>query len=120
MGHGSGAPMKFLIVNGDDFGASRGTNRGIVEAHQRGILTSTSLMVNAPAVRDAVDLSRTTPKMSVGLHIDLSRKELPGNPAKQFYVQLCEQVDRFHELMRRPPTHVDSHHNVHRSPELLP
>ncbi|PYR01516.1 MAG: hypothetical protein DMF97_07400, partial [Acidobacteria bacterium] len=35
--------MKYLIVNADDFGASSGINRGILEAHQRGILTSTSL-----------------------------------------------------------------------------
>jgi predicted glycoside hydrolase/deacetylase ChbG (UPF0249 family) len=27
---------KFLIVNADDFGASRGINRGILEAHQCG------------------------------------------------------------------------------------
>ena len=40
--------MKCLIVNGDDFGASRGINRGILEAHRSGILTSTSLLVNTP------------------------------------------------------------------------
>jgi len=26
--------VKYLIVNGDDFGASRGISRGIVEAHR--------------------------------------------------------------------------------------
>ena len=33
-----------LIVNADDFGQSKGINRGIVECHERGILTSTSLI----------------------------------------------------------------------------
>ena len=33
-----------LIVNGDDFGYSPGQNYGIVEAYQKGILRSTSLM----------------------------------------------------------------------------
>src|SRR5439155_1370287 len=37
--------MRYLIVNGDDFGASPAINRGIMEAHLHGILTSTSLLV---------------------------------------------------------------------------
>ena len=39
--------MKYLIVNADDFGASPGITRGILEAHADGILTSTSMMVVA-------------------------------------------------------------------------
>jgi chitin disaccharide deacetylase len=42
----------YLIVNADDFGQSRGVNRGIIEAHERGIVTSTSLMVRWPAVAE--------------------------------------------------------------------
>ncbi|MGH9673831.1 MAG: ChbG/HpnK family deacetylase, partial [Bryobacteraceae bacterium] len=33
-----------LIVNADDFGFTAGVNRGIVDAHCHGILTSTTLM----------------------------------------------------------------------------
>ena len=40
---------RFLIVNADDFGLSEGVNRGIIEAHERGIVTSASLMVLKPA-----------------------------------------------------------------------
>jgi predicted glycoside hydrolase/deacetylase ChbG (UPF0249 family) len=39
--------MKNLIVNADDLGWTRGVNRGIDEAHQNGIVTSTSLLANA-------------------------------------------------------------------------
>ena len=63
--------MKYLIVNADDFGASRGIDRGIIEAHQRGVLTSTSLLVNATASGEAAELSRSAPDLSVGLHADL-------------------------------------------------
>src|SRR2546429_7532771 len=46
---GRGRSMKWLIINGDDFGASPGINRGIIQAHYDGILTSASLLVDRPA-----------------------------------------------------------------------
>jgi len=36
---------RYLIVNADDFGQSPGVNRGIIQAHEHGIVTSASLMV---------------------------------------------------------------------------
>src|SRR6266566_1016448 len=77
----SRSTMKYLIVNADDFGASHGINRGIMEAHQRGILTSTSLLVNCVGSREAAELSRATPGLSVGLHADL-RDELQATAAE--------------------------------------
>ena len=53
--------MKYLIVNGDDFGASHGINRGIVEACRNGILTSASLMVRESAAAEAADYARQHP-----------------------------------------------------------
>jgi YdjC-like protein len=44
---------RYLIVNADDFGQSSGVNRGIIEAHEKGILTSASLMVRWPATEEA-------------------------------------------------------------------
>jgi len=116
--------MKSLIVNGDDFGASRGINRGIIEAHRRGILTSTSLIANAPWSEEAALLSRTVPDLSVGLHahiLDEAREPAAGPVAGDGYrAELHGQFLRFQQLMGRPPTHLDSHHNVHRDPRLLP
>jgi predicted glycoside hydrolase/deacetylase ChbG (UPF0249 family) len=114
--------MKYLIVNGDDFGASRGINRGIMEAHQRGILTSASLLVNRPASNEAAALSRTAPELSVGLHVDLERhRDAPAAASPgRLRAELREQFARFQALMGRAPTHLDSHHNVHRAPDALP
>jgi predicted glycoside hydrolase/deacetylase ChbG (UPF0249 family) len=116
--------VKYLIVNGDDFGASRGINRGIIEAHCRGILTSTSLMVNAHWSEEAAVLSRAVPDLSVGLHIHLTTKgEYPTagpDDNDDCRAELYRQLSRFQELMGRSPTHVDSHHNIHRQPRLLP
>ena len=107
--------MRRLIVNGDDFGASLGINRGIVEAHGRGVLTSASLMVEGPAAADAFTRARANPALSLGLHLELDSSE-PGRAAAQ-----CErQLARFLDLTGAPPTHVDSHHDAHRDPRALP
>jgi predicted glycoside hydrolase/deacetylase ChbG (UPF0249 family) len=100
-----------LIVNADDFGLTAGVTEGIVEAHVRGIVTSTSLMVDAPAAGHAVGLAGEHPGLSIGLHFvdDTPALDEPGHAAREF----GRQLDRFRELMGREPTHVDSHHHVH-------
>jgi hopanoid biosynthesis associated protein HpnK len=60
-----------LIVNADDFGFTAGVNRAIVEAHTRGIVTSSTLMANGRAFDDAVGLAKTVPRLSVGCHVVL-------------------------------------------------
>jgi len=114
--------MKKLIVNGDDFGASHGINRGIMEAHQRGILTSTSLLVESPLSEEAAALSRTAPEMSVGLHVHVRDTHIQSSTAcgRSLREELHKQFSRFQELMGRAPTHIDSHHNMHRDREALP
>ena len=63
--------MRRLILNADDFGLTSGVNRAIVEAHRRGLVTSTTLMANAAAFDDAVRLARETPTLDVGCHVVL-------------------------------------------------
>ncbi len=72
---------RFAIINADDFGMSAGVNRAIVEAHDRGILTSTSLMVTGAAFNEAVELAKTRPQLAVGLHLVLccGRSALPSS-----------------------------------------
>jgi chitin disaccharide deacetylase len=106
--------MKWLIVTADDFGISRGINSGIVEAHLRGVVTSTSLMVNRPACEEAVALALQCPKLSLGLHL-----ELDGVNPKNVPAEIERQQMRFLELVGSAPTHVDTHHDLHRDPEVL-
>jgi hopanoid biosynthesis associated protein HpnK len=63
--------VRRLIVNADDFGFTAGVNRAIVEAHTRGIVTSTTLMASGPAFNDAVRLAKETPRLDVGCHLVL-------------------------------------------------
>jgi predicted glycoside hydrolase/deacetylase ChbG (UPF0249 family) len=116
--------MKCIVVNADDLGYSAGVNQGVVVAHKRGVLTSASLMVNMPASRDGARLTRELPTLSVGLHANLA--DASGQPLVSLETGegcgevLQQQLDLFDELMGRLPTHLDSHHNVHRNPCLLP
>ncbi|HEV8455583.1 MAG TPA: ChbG/HpnK family deacetylase [Gemmatimonadales bacterium] len=107
--------MKWLIITGDDFGMSPGINLGIVEAHHCGILTSTSLLVNRPASEAAAALARECPVLSLGLHL-----ELDAVAPERVHAELERQVARFVELVGALPTHLDSHHNVHHDPRVLP
>lgn len=63
-----------LIVNADDFGISEAVNRGIVDAHDRGIVTSTSLMATGSAFEHAVELARSRPRLAVGVHLTLTEQ----------------------------------------------
>ncbi len=74
--------MRRLIVNADDFGLTSGVNRAIVEAHQRGIVTSATLMANGRAFDQAAELARTVPHLSLGCHVVLVDGE-PLLPAPQ-------------------------------------
>jgi chitin disaccharide deacetylase len=110
-----------LIVNADDFGASSGVNRGIVECHRRGVVTSTSLMVTGPAAAEAVALSGANPELSVGLHWDVigeDERAFDIGDERAVRAEWDAQLERFHDLMGRAPTHVDSHRHMHLKPEL--
>ena len=106
--------MKRLIVNGDDFGATEGVNRGIVEAHEHGILTSTSMMVDAQASADAAARAAERPALGVGLHVVLAH---PDGAAED---EIERQLGRFTELTGALPTHIDTHHNVHQAERARP
>jgi predicted glycoside hydrolase/deacetylase ChbG (UPF0249 family) len=99
--------MRRVIFNADDFGLTEGVNRGILDCHLRGVVTSTSLMVLGTAADHAAALVREHPELSVGLHFD----EAAG--------ALERQLEEFERLLGRLPTHLDSHHHVHREPARL-
>jgi predicted glycoside hydrolase/deacetylase ChbG (UPF0249 family) len=61
----------WVIVTADDFGLSPEVNRGIIEAHVNGVVTSASLLVNAPGTAEAVRLARDTPSLELGIHLGI-------------------------------------------------
>ena len=109
---------RHCVLNVDDLGISRGVNHGIAEAHRAGIVTSASLMVDGVAAEEAAELAAGLPELSVGLHTVLTTEG--GDPllnlgdADACRRALDAQLLRFETLMGTTPTHLDSHHHVHR------
>lgn len=114
---------RYLIVNADDFGASTGVNRGILDCHRHGVLTSASLMVTGAAVDEAVAISCDYPSLALGLHWDVwgeDEREFDTTDTVAVRDEFRRQLDRFHDLLGSLPTHVDSHRHVHREDHLMP
>lgn len=116
-----------LIVNADDFGQSAGVNRGVIEAHENGIVTSASLMVRWPDAADAARYARLRPDLSLGLHADFAEWRYRDGTWTALYEvvsldderaiaeEASQQLERFRALVGGDPTHLDSHQHVHRS-----
>jgi chitin disaccharide deacetylase len=114
---------RFLVVNADDFGASTGVNRGILDSHVNGVVTSTSTQVTGRAVDEAVAMSRDHPELAVGLHWDIvgeDEREFDSYDWDAVRREFRDQMHRFEDLFGRTPTHIDSHRHQHRQPHLRP
>src|SRR5215468_5087273 len=135
---------KNLIINADDFGLSHGITDGILLTHQRGLLTSTSLMVNQAATEYAVRRAPEAPTLGVGIHLNLTEGkpvlpieevptlvnatgEFPGPSAmgrrllrweaspREIEAEFRAQIQKMKSLGLQP-THADSHHRIHMYP----
>ena len=95
--------MKNLIVNADDFGYSYGINKGIIEAHIKGIVTATSVMVDSIAAHEASELAKY-PELSVGLHLVVKDTDIADVPT-----ELARQVEKFVQIVGTKPDHLNTH-----------
>ena len=139
----SQAPSRLLIVNADDLGRSEGINRGVFDAHERGVVTSATLMVGFPAAELAAAELARHPRLGVGLHVTLTGAaptlppgevpslvdaagRLPRKPdvmgevdPRELLAEVRHQLELFCRMTGRMPTHLDSHHHSHRLPVVL-
>jgi predicted glycoside hydrolase/deacetylase ChbG (UPF0249 family) len=136
-------PARALIVNADDFGLTRGVSRGILEARARGIVTSTTVLVNRPVDPDLVAALEPS-GLGVGLHLNLTLGAPIADPRRvpslvdgegrfirdareaaarakpdEARIELGNQIDAFRALLGRFPTHLDTHHHVGRHEPIL-
>jgi predicted glycoside hydrolase/deacetylase ChbG (UPF0249 family) len=128
--------LKKLIVNADDFGFTRDVNRGIVEAHRKGILTATTLMANGKEFADAINLAQENPTLDIGAHLVLigghslvpPYNELPTT-VKDLLIAVARKKLRPYEELRPQIekilsagisiTHIDTHKHTHLFPPVL-
>jgi predicted glycoside hydrolase/deacetylase ChbG (UPF0249 family) len=105
--------VKRLVVNADDLGYDPEIDRGILEAHARGIVTSATAMVETAFAEEA--LRAAPPGLGVGLHavIDAGAGRAAAEEA------LRRQLARFRALRGADPTHLDSHKHAHAAPAVL-
>jgi predicted glycoside hydrolase/deacetylase ChbG (UPF0249 family) len=143
-----GDAMPKLIVNADDFGLSKEINKGICEAHLRGVVTDTSLLVRSPYAREALRTG-TEAGIPIGIHVDLVtpfvqershflgpfgrvcqelfRREFARVNDGKFSCEelICirneirSQIDDFTAWAGKPPSHLDYHFGLHYLPEVM-
>lgn len=129
-----------LIINSDDYGRTPDISRGIREAHLRGLVTSTTAMMNMPSAFDDVRIAlREAPCLGMGVHLVLTSgkpllppEQLPSlttpegrflsleafteraaafEPA-EFKPEWRAQIEKFIAAAGKKPTHLDSHHHA--------
>jgi chitin disaccharide deacetylase len=140
--------QRFAIINADDFGLSKSVNQAIIQAHEQGILSSTSLMVTGAEAKAAITYAQQHPQLGVGLHLVVikGRAALPpshiphlvdaqgefsrspfgvglryqfSQAARQELAQeIRAQLEAFQQT-GLPLSHVDGHKHLHCHPVVL-
>lgn len=140
--------MKRLIVNADDFGLSPGVNRGILDAFHRGIVSSTTMLVNLDHFDDALAIKAEHPELPVGVHLSLVWGRPVSDPAqvpslvdadgrfptrlgvlaRRYWLGKISVTDvqtEFESQIRKfiasglTPTHLDTHMHIHCLPGIF-
>lgn len=125
--------MKF-VINADDFAFSPAVTDGIIVAHQKGVVTSTTVLCNSPFLDHAVRRAEEVPDLGLGCHLNLtSGRPLTGNRAltkedgafmrvpafleadvdpQIIYDECKAQIEMFLSAFGRRPTHLDGHYHI--------
>lgn len=133
--------MRKLIINADDCNLTPGVTRGILLAHDQGIVTSTTLLANLPLEERTVKEVKKRKALGIGLHLNVTLgfplvspgripslvqsdgrfrrpadylKKMPSR--KEVVREYGAQILLFEKRFRRKPDHLDTHHHLHDHP----
>lgn len=130
-----------LIINADDFGYSESVNNAIASAFAEGLISSTTIMANAPAFEHACELAKQKGFADkIGIHLNVTEGMplteeikrsrifcdengsfcfqrfkhywLPSNEVALLFQEISQQILRCRSHGIKI-THADSHHHVH-------
>ena len=67
-----------VVINSDDFGFSRCINKGIIEAFNEVLISTTTIMINMPCAENAINLWKENNKLQnkelgLGLHFNITK-----------------------------------------------
>ncbi len=140
--------MKYVIINADDFGLSNNINEAVMQSFKVGILKSTSLLINAKRSLEAIELTKNTPELDIGIHLCLvqgrpisKKRDIPTLLDNDGYffknhlsfliklwgnkIDLAEVEREFNAQITKAIdynlniTHLDTHQHIHIHPEIL-
>ena len=138
-------PQTLIIVNADDLGGTVAINDAIFGLMEHGLVTSATILANAPGFDDAAGRLKSLPQCSFGVHLNLTAfapltadkafapildergcmtrktERVTPTPAllRAAYRELCAQVERC-RAAGIDITHFDSHNHIHTLPWLFP
>jgi predicted glycoside hydrolase/deacetylase ChbG (UPF0249 family) len=127
-------------VNADDFGMSTEVNRAIIEAFDKHLISSATLITNMPGFEEACELAHRHQLLGkIGLHLNLT-SGYPLSTSIRRCSRFCDDAGKFrhrrtHFRLSKDercsleleiaaqikacldhgicPTHLDSHHHIH-------
>ncbi|MCM8776362.1 MAG: ChbG/HpnK family deacetylase [Candidatus Omnitrophica bacterium] len=133
---------RILIVNADDCNLTQGVTEAILDCHDRGIVTSTTILVNLPVDSRMVRETKKRQSLGIGIHLNITLGRPVSNPKKikslldpsdcfrkfqsllkpprpkadEIFHEYQSQIELFQKIFGRRPTHADTHHQVHDDP----
>ncbi len=138
--------IRKLIVSGDDLGLHEAINRGVLEAHEEGIVTSASIAPCGRAFEHACRLVEKRRKLGLGIHLTLVEErpllgpdilktlapngQLPGSYRQLFFGLVKGRIDpeeieleldaQIQRVMKAglAISHLDSHQHTHFFPQI--
>jgi len=133
--------QKNLIINADDFGLTPSVAEGILKAHQEGIVTSTTVLINSSMIETDILKLKSSPSLDVGLHLNVTWGKPVSSPSrlktllgedgffirkpnfdnidlKEVEMEWKAQIEKAKSLGLKL-THLDTHHHTHAHPAFL-
>jgi len=136
--------MRRLIINADDFALTDGVCQGILQAMEHGLVTATTAMTRPTGAAARIAAHAAALRGRMGIHFQLTGGHAPCLPpdeipslvapggvfakkrmdigqaaADEIRREWTAQLD-FFRACGATPSHMDTHHHVHKRPDVFP